>query len=94
MDRTALPSAEIAARDARDRFFRSLAAVEEHMRPSHLIDDALVSARSDLHELPSRLTEYARAQPAKTATAVAATLLLLMHRPLFRMVRATVRHLS
>lgn len=84
---TTLPAAELDARKARNRFLGTAAAMKERLGPSRLIDDALTGAHSGLTGLARSATDKARARPAVAAAAATGVLLLLMHRPLFRMIR-------
>ena len=84
---TTLQAAELDARKARNRFFGTAAAMKEQLGPSRLIGDAVTGARSGVTELARSATDKARERPAVAAAAAAGVLLLLMHRPLFRLIR-------
>jgi hypothetical protein len=82
----ALSTAEVDARKARDRFLGTIAVVEERLRPSHLVGDAMTGARAGAAGLAYKATARARARPATAAMAGAGMLLLMVHRPLLRLI--------
>jgi hypothetical protein len=87
-----LPTAERDALEARDHFFDTVAAMRERLEPSELIGDAVAGARSGLTGLARSATHKARQRPVLAAAAVTGVLLLLMHRPLLRMIRRARHH--
>jgi len=84
---TKLPQVELDVLKARDRFFTTAAAVELRLAPSHLLGDAATVARSGASRLVHGAARRARQRPAKAAAAAAGLILLVMRRPLFRMIR-------
>ena len=87
-----LPAKELKAREARDRFFGTVAALEERIEPAHLIGEAARGARSRAAELALNTARAARARPVMSAAIAGGISLLLVRRSLGRMILQKAGH--
>jgi hypothetical protein len=86
-DTTALDAASLQARMAREKLMGTAHQLQARLDPATLLDEAVETVRTGAADLALTTSATARRRPAVAAGAVVAGLLLLLRRPLWRLVR-------
>lgn len=86
-DTVALDAAALQVRMAREKMIGTAHQLQARLAPATLLDQAVETVRSGATDLALTTTNSARRSPGLAAGAVAAVVLFLVRRPLWRLLR-------
>lgn len=88
---TELDAAALQARMAREKLLGTAHQIQARLNPTTLLDQTVDTVRTGASDLALTTTDAARRNPGAAAGAVAAGALLLLRKPLWRLVRRRPR---
>ena len=86
-DSTELETAALQVREARARLAGTVHELQSRLAPAKLLDDAVETVRSGATELAHTTADAARRRPQAATAALGVGVLLVLRRPLWRLVR-------